>query len=93
MIRVFTKAVTGILQGVSWPPEAKAYVSVINAEDTIGTFADTVIGIFMVRGLEEGTYNVDFESTHGFRDTTLTDISILFGQVTQLDTMKLQPTP
>jgi len=93
VIRVFTKAVTGILQGVSWPPEAKAYVSVINAEDTIGTFADTVTGIFMVRGLEEGTYNVDFESSEGFSDTTITDISILFGQVTQLDTMKLRPTP
>jgi hypothetical protein len=93
VIRVYTKAVTGILQGVSWPPEAKAYISVINASDTIGTAADTVTGEFLVRGLEEGTYNVDFESSDGFRDTTLTDISILFGQVTQLDTMKLRPTP
>ena len=92
VIRVFTKAVTGTLKGVSWPPEAKAYISVINANDTIGTSADTVTGEFMIRGLSEGAYDVDFESTDGFRDTTLTDISILFGQVTQLDTMKLQST-
>ena len=91
VIRVFTKAVTGTLNGVSWPPEAKAYISVINADDTVGTAADTVTGEFMVRGLTEGTYDVEFESTEGFKDTTLTDISILFGQVTRLDTMKLQP--
>jgi hypothetical protein len=90
VIRVFTQAVSGILKGVSWPPEAKAYISVISEDDTVRTVADTVTGEFMVRGLSEGTYNVDFESTFGFRDTTLTDISILFGQVTQLDTMKLQ---
>jgi hypothetical protein len=91
VIRVFTKAVTGTLKGVTWPPEAKAYISVINADDTVGTAADTVTGEFMVRGLTEGTYNIDFESTDGFRDTTLTDVSIVVGQVTLLDTMKLRP--
>ena len=91
VIRVFTKAVTGTLNGVSWPPEAKAYISVISASDTVGTAANTVTGEFMVRGLAEGTYNIDFESTDGFRDTTLADISIMAGQVTLLDTMKLLP--
>jgi hypothetical protein len=91
VIRVFTKAVSGTLEGVSWPPEAKAYISVISAEDTVGTSADTVTGKFMVRGLTEGNYNVDFESANGFADTTLVDVFILAGQVTQLDTMKLRP--
>jgi hypothetical protein len=91
VIRVFTKAVTGTLKGVAWPHEAKTYVSVINAEDTVGTNADTVTGEFMVRGLKEGTYSVDFESANEFRDTTLSDVSIMFGQVTLLDTMKLEP--
>ena len=91
VIRVFTKAVSGALKGVTWPPEAKTYISVINASDTVGTSADTATGEFMVLGLTEGTYNIDFESADGFRDTTLTDISILFGQVTLLDTMKLLP--
>jgi hypothetical protein len=90
VIRVFTKAVTGILNGVSWPPEAKAYISVISKDDTVGTAADTVTGEFTVRGLPEDTYNIEFESTHGFRDTTLTGVSILVGQVTLLDTMKLR---
>lgn len=90
VIRVFTKAVSGAVKGVSWPPEAKTYISVISASDTVGTSADTVTGEFMVLGIAEGTYEIDFESTVGFKDTTLTDISILFGEVTQLDTMKLQ---
>lgn len=91
VIRVFTKAVSGALKGISWPPEAKAYISVMDASDTIGTFADTLTGEFMIVGLEEGKYSVDFEPVDGFRDTTLTDISIMYGQITQLDTMKLEP--
>jgi len=91
VIRVFTKAVTGTLRGVSWPPEAKTDISLISAEDTVGTSADNVTGEFMVRGLTEGIYDVDFESSIGFRDTTLTDVSVMAGQVTQLDTMKLRP--
>ncbi len=91
VIRVFTKAVTGILEGVAWPPEAKAYINVIRDEDTVGTNADAETGEFMIRGLTEGIYDVDFESTEGFRDTSLTDVSVMAGQVTHLDTMKLRP--
>ena len=91
VIRVFTKAVSGAVEGISWPPEAKTYISVISASDTVGTSADTLTGKFMVMGLAEGNYNIEFESTEGFKDTTLIDIPILFGQVTRLDTMKLQP--
>jgi len=90
VIRVFTKAVSGALKGVSWPPEAKSYISAINASDTVGTYADTVTGEFMIIGLEEGNYNVNFDSIDGFRDSTLIDISVLYGQITQLDTMKLE---
>jgi hypothetical protein len=91
VIRVFTKAVSGTLKGVSWPPEAMAQISVMNADDTVGTTADMASGEFMVRGLTEGIYDVDFESNNGFIDTTLTDVSIVAGQVTLLDTMKLRP--
>jgi hypothetical protein len=91
VIRVFTKAVSGILKGISWPPDAKAYISVKSAKDTVGTYADTVTGEFTVRGLAEGAYHVDFEPIDEFRDTTLTDISVMVAKVTLLDTMKLQP--
>ena len=89
VIRVFTEAVSGNLAGVSWPPEAKALVSVISAEDTLDAMADTVTGEFMVRGLAEGSYDVDF-TADGYSDTTLSDIFVMAGQITRLDTMKLQ---
>ena len=91
VIRVFTKAVTGTLKGVVWPPDSKTYVRVTNAEDTVGTNADTATGEFMVRGLDEDAYNVDFEPADGFRDTTLFDVTIMFGRETLMDTMKLEP--
>jgi hypothetical protein len=91
VIRVFTEAVSGILEGVSWPPDAKAFIRVIGIEDTVGTYADTVTGEFMVRGLEEGVYRVDFDSSNTHLDTTLFDVPIVPGEVTLLDTMKLRP--
>lgn len=92
VIRVFANAISGTLEGVSWPPDAKAYINVFNAEDTVETLADTVNGEFVVRGLSEGEYSILFEPSAGYRDTILSDIFIWTGQVTRLDTMKLRPT-
>ena len=90
VIRVFTEAVTGILKGVSWPPEAKAFIGVINEGDTVVSAADTVTGEFMIRGLPGGNYDVEVVPGAGFRDTLITDVSIVAGEVTMLDTIKLE---
>ena len=57
---------------------------------TVETAADTNTGEFMVRGLAEGDYNVHFEPSEAYRDTILSGISVMAGQVTRLDTVKLR---
>jgi hypothetical protein len=43
----------------------------------------------MIRGLAEGNYSLEVHPLEGFRDTTLSDIPVLPGQVTRLDTLFL----
>ena len=89
VIRVFTKAITGSVEGVVSPAEAKPLIMVIGAEDTTSTYADTTSGYFMIRGLFEGDYSLEVQPVEGFKDTVLSDISIVPGQTTVIDTVFL----
>lgn len=90
VIRVFTEALTGSIKGVVQPPEAEPLVMAIKDEDTVSTYADAVSGAFKIRGLAEGSYRVKFEPLEGFKDTVLSDIGVIPGQVTELDTLFIQ---
>jgi len=90
VIRVFTEAVTGSLQGVVKPVEARPEILAIHGDDTASTNADTVTGNFMIRGLSEGSYTVEFHPLEGYQDTTLADIQIVPGMVTEFDTINIK---
>ncbi len=90
VIRVFTKAITGSVEGVVSPAEAKPLIMAIMAEDTTSTYADTTSGYFMIRGLLEGDYSLEIQPVEGFKDTVLSDISIVPGQTTDIDTVFIQ---
>ena len=89
VIRVFTEAITGSLQGVVKPVEARPAVLAVQGNDTASTYADTVTGDFMLRGLSEGPCSVEFHPVEGYQDTTLADINVLPGMVTDLDTINI----
>ena len=89
VIRVFTKAITGSVEGVVSPAEAKPLIMAIGAEDTTSTYADTNSGYFMIRGLFEGSYSLEVQPVEGFKDIVLSDISIVPGQTTVIDTVFL----
>ena len=90
VIRVFTEAITGSLQGVVKPVSARSMILAIHGNDTASTNADTVSGDFMIRGLSEGSYTVEFHPVEGYQDTTLADINVLPGMVTELDTINIK---
>ncbi len=90
VIRVFTEAVTGSIQGVVSPADANPQVRAVNDNDTASTFADPVTGRFMIRGLAEALYNVEFFPEDGYSDTILHDIQVMAGHSVTLDTMFLQ---
>lgn len=91
VIRVFSEAITGAIQGVVQPVEANPLIYAISTtDDTSSTFSDTLSGKFMFRGLNEGTYRLEFMPDNSYNDTTLYDVEVLTGNVTVIDTLYLQ---
>lgn len=91
VIKVFTEAVTGSVQGVVHPAESKAMVMAIMDDDTVRTYADTLSGGYLIRGLNEGSYDLLFSAPEDFQDTTLSNIAVSAGQTTMVDTVFIQP--
>ncbi|KPK80442.1 MAG: hypothetical protein AMS27_17040 [Bacteroides sp. SM23_62_1] len=87
VIRVFSEALTGIIKGIIRPVEAEPLIYSVSNSDTISTYSDTLTGAFMLRGLRSGYYNVMFEPEDPYKDTTLTDVKVVSGEITVLDTL------
>src|SRR4030042_536300 len=90
VIRVFSQAISGSIEGVVQPPESRPLIQVIGSGDTTSTFTDTITGQYMIRGLLAGYFDLEFHPDSGFADTTLVDIEVIEGQTTVLDTLWFQ---
>lgn len=90
VIKVFTEAVTGSIQGVAQPAESKSLVSAIMEDDTVSTYADTLSGAFLIRGLSEGNYELLYSPVEGFKNITIPDVEVMAGQTTVVDTVFIQ---
>jgi hypothetical protein len=91
VLKVFTKAVTGAIQGTVKPAKAKPVIYAINeSNDTTTAMSDTLSGKYMLRGLSKGTYKVSFVPVKPYKDSTLVNISVSTGIVTKLDTLKFR---
>lgn len=91
VIKVYTEAVSGSIQGIVQPAEAKIKALAIMDDDTVSTYADTISGFFLIRGLEEGSYNMLFTPLDTtFRDTTVFNVGVVPGKTSQMDTVFIQ---
>jgi len=91
VIRTFTEATSGAIKGVVTPVDAKPYVMAITtALDTFGTYADTITGNFLVRGLDEGSYKVVLQPKEEYTEVSLEDVVVELGVITELDTVKFE---
>lgn len=91
VIRAYTEAIDGAIKGVADPVEAKPYIMAISLNnDTTGSYADTITGEFILGGLDQGEYAIHFEPTAEYTSKTITDVNVLNGQVTDLDTVKFE---
>ncbi|MDA3891307.1 MAG: DUF4382 domain-containing protein [Salinivirgaceae bacterium] len=89
VIRTFTEATSGSIKGIIEPGSISYYVQALNSNDTIGTISD-INGYFLLKGIPEGFYEVIIQP----RDTlisekTITNVEVLLGQITDLDTVKI----
>ena len=86
VIRTYTEAISGAISGHVSPAEALPYIMAISAPDTLGTYA-AENGSFKITGVPAGTWDVKFAPKDPFADTTIKDINVVNGIVTQMDTV------
>ncbi|HEY5461660.1 MAG TPA: hypothetical protein VIJ95_00250 [Hanamia sp.] len=75
---------TGSVTGKVLPHSAQPYVTIWNATDTASALPEEN-GVFKIRGLSAGTYNVVYNGSFGYNDTT----DVKAGSATQLPTITL----
>lgn len=88
VLRAFAVSNTGGVLGTVMPPDALAVVSVFNDTDTAYAIPGRG-GMFMVRGLPEGSYSVFVNASNGYQDTTLTGVAVSAGKQTDVGPVQL----
>ena len=66
------------LEGTVTPVDAKVVVTAYGPADTASAIPGPS-GRYCIRGLEQGTYRLVFDSNNGYRDTTLLNINVTNG--------------
>jgi hypothetical protein len=90
VVRGLTAATSGLISGTVLPLLSHPEVLVITGTDTVGTMADPLTGKFTVGGLKGGTYSVKFAPLAGYRDSTITNVSVALGQNKAIGTIVLK---
>ena len=90
VIRTVVKALSGSIKGVVMPDSVQYALFAIMGEDSIGGFTDDHGG-YMINGLDAGDYSLAIvpPTDSGIKDSTMNDINVQLGIVTQVDTVKM----
>ncbi len=87
-ISIFAMSKTGSIEGNVFPHSAQPYVTVWNATDTASALPEED-GMFKIRGLNAGTYNVIYNGSFGYKDTTITNVQVQAGKDAKLPDITL----
>lgn len=93
VIRTYSEATSGAIQGIVLPKEAKASVWAILGADSLLALPDTITGNYLFPGLTPGTswkllYETD--KTTGYQDSTINNVVVSLGNVTVISQMNLR---
>lgn len=91
VVKAFSEEANGQFRGYVKPLEAKPWLYALKGADTIGSAIPATDGFFHFVGLPDGAYTlrIDADSTSGYRDTTINNINVVFGKVTDVGTVTL----
>ncbi len=91
VIRTYTEATSGAIEGNVEPVDARPYVMAISASrDTFGTYSDTVSGAFMIKGLNEGIYDIELIPKDEYTKKEIEDVEVQIGVSTNLGLIEFQ---
>jgi hypothetical protein len=89
VLRLFSEATSGAIKGTVTPMEAKPFVQVISGTDTLGTIA-TDAGVFVLKGVPEGTYSLIITPQNGMKSVTMENIGVTVGKSTDVGQITLK---
>ncbi len=76
------------IEGKVFPAAANAFVRVYNSTES-ATASPEEDGEYKVRGLHEGMFNITFQGSNGYKDTTITNIQLLKGEEVKIPAITL----
>ena len=89
-IVVFNDQVQAKIKGQALPRWKVALITAIdNNNDTLYAIPSWEDGDYLIRNAPAGTYSLNFKGRDGYKDTTLTNISVTTGQTTKVPTVTL----
>lgn len=92
VVRAYAKATSGSIKGIVMPLKNSGWIYAIkNTADTVASaLADTTTGNFMFGGLADGTYKVSIKGINNYKDTTLSNVGVTVGAITNVGTIQLK---
>ena len=94
-IVVFNDQVQAKIKGQALPVGKVTLVTAFNSKDTLyaipswGDDDDRDGGNYLIRNAPAGTYSINFKGRDGYKDTTITNISVTAGETTKVPTITL----
>ena len=90
VIRTYVDAISGGITGMINPLNSTGFVYALRSTtDTVASAIPSATGSFTFRGLSAGSYSLNFDGMNGYRDTTLNNINVVVGAVTNAGTLVL----
>lgn len=91
VIKTFTEATGGAIKGIILPPTAEAWAYAIsNTNDTVASAKpETTTGMFLMKGVQAGTYKIAIDGKNNYKDTTISNVNVTNGVVTNIGTITL----
>ena len=90
VIRTYVDAISGGITGMINPLNSTGFIYALrNTADTVASAIPSAAGSFTFRGLSAGSYTLSFDGINGYRDTTLNNINVVVGALTNAGTMVL----
>ena len=89
VLKPFGKHSTGEIEGKVRPEHSFGMIKAYNATDTAYALPWWDEGEFKVRGLKAGTYSLLISGKNGYKDSTVTNINVMQGKETDVNTIVL----
>lgn len=89
VIRSYAEAQDGAITGVVLPLDASPAIYAIQGSDTITSTYTDASGVFLLQGLEAGTYTVGIDPSTEYQQSSVENVDVTIGEISDIGTVEL----